>query len=489
MIKRVLLGLLALLLALVVAVAANTFLRGSRQIDVQPAPALAVDAQAVAESLAAAVRAKTIRDAQEPTRNAAEFDALHAHLAKRYPRVHAQLKREVVGRHALIYTWEGSDAKLPAVGLMAHQDVVPIAPGTESLWTVPPFDGRIQDGFVWGRGAWDDKSALIGELEAIETLLAQGFKPRRTVMLLFGDDEEIQGQSGAGQIVALLKKRGIRLDFVIDEGQVISENVVPGVQAPVALIGLAEKGFVSIGLKVTAKPGHSSLPPPVGNSAIAILSKALDRIENRQFPASLDGAARYMFAALAPEMNLAARIPLTNLWLFGPLVKAQFEKSAVTNALIRSTTALTVVHAGNKDNVLPGEANAVVNYRLLPGDTVASALAHVREVVADERVEAAALGAPSEPSSTSSADADSFRLVARTIREVFPGTVVAPGLTLTGTDAKYYSQVADQVYRFSPVKIQPADIARLHGTNERIAVANLADLVRFYHRLVQQAAQ
>ena len=484
MVKRVLWVLLAAVLLLAAAVAVNTLRQGSRQIEVAPAPPLAVDEKGVADKLSAAIRFQTISSHDDASLNAGEFQKLHAHLRERFPRVHASLQREVVGGLTLLYTWPGSDANAKPIALLAHQDVVPIAPGSEAKWQTAPFSGEVRDGYVWGRGAWDDKANLIAQLEAVEMLLAGGFKPRQTVYLVFGADEEVGGMRGAVQVVKLLQERKVRLDFVIDEGLLITEGVMPGLKQPAALVGIAEKGYLSVVLKVPATPGHSSMPPPKGTSAIGMMSAALRRLDDEQLPGTIRGVAREMFETIAPEMGGFQRVALSNLWLFGPLVQAQLEKAASTNAMLRTTTALTIVNAGNKDNVIPGEAQATVNFRLLPGDTTQSVLQHVRGKTG-ERFELIALPAASEPSPVSPTQSASYQLINRTVRSLFPGTLVAPGLMIAATDSRHFAPVSDHIYRFSPVRARPEDLARFHGTNERIAVANLGELVRFYHQLLR----
>lgn len=488
MIKRVLLALLALVLLLAAAVAVNTWRQGSRQLQVPPAPRLAIDEQGAAERLAGAIRFQTIASREEAQPQAAEFLKLHEYLQQRYPRVHATLKRELVGGYSLLYTWPGSDAAAKPILLLAHQDVVPISPGTESKWEQPPFSGNIQGGFVWGRGAWDDKGNLIAQMEAVELLLAQGFQPRQTIYLAYGHDEEVSGLRGAVQIARLLQERGVRLDFVLDEGLLITEGIMPGLATPAALIGIAEKGYLSVVLKVPATPGHSSIPPPKGNSAIAMMSAALRRLDDEQLPAGIRGVAREMFESLAPEMPLVQRILLSNLWLFGPLVQAQLEKGASTNAMLRTTTALTIMKSGNAENVIPGEAEATVNFRLLPGDTIAGVTEHVKqktENAAGGRFELIALPGAVEPSPVSPTASASYQLIQRTMRELFPDVLVAPGLMVAATDSRHFTALSDHVYRFSPVRAKPEDLSRFHGTNERLAISNFAEVIRFYHQLLR----
>jgi carboxypeptidase PM20D1 len=488
MIKRAALIIFGLLLALVAAVAANTLRHGSRQLAVPPAPPLAVDEAGVAQRLAGAIQFQTIASRDDADANAAEFRKLHEYLQQRYPKLHANLKRELVGGYSLLYTWAGSDSKALPVLLMAHQDIVPISPGTEMQWEVPPFSGEIKGGFVWGRGSWDDKGNLIAQMEAIEMLLAGGFKPRQTIYLAYGHDEEVSGMRGAMQIAKLLQERGIKLDFVLDEGLLITDGIMPGLAKPAALIGIAEKGFLSMVLKVPAQPGHSSMPPPKGSSAIGMMSAALRRLDDEQLPAGLRGVAREMFETIAPEMSGLSRVALSNLWLFGPVVRAQLEKSASTNAMLRTTTALTVVKAGNAENVIPGLAEATVNFRLLPGDTIAGVTRHVREKAGSERFELIALPGAAEPSPVSPTASSSYDLINRTMRSIFPDVLVAPGLMIAATDSRHFTSASDHIYRFSPVRAKPEDLARFHGTNERIATGNLAELVRFYHQLLRNAA-
>jgi carboxypeptidase PM20D1 len=487
MIRKVGLGFLLAIAVLIAAVALNTFRQGSRQLDVAPVMPVAVNTTAAAQRLTGAVRLRTISYRDQPDANAEEFLKLHDHLTKHYPTVHTVLKREVVGGRSLLYTWQGSEAAARPIMLMAHQDVVPIAPGTKADWRVEPFSGEIRDGFVWGRGAWDDKGNLCAIMEAVELLLVQGFRPRQTIYLALGHDEETGGVRGAAVIAALLQSRGVRLKFVLDEGLIITEGVLKGLDKPVALIGTAEKGFLTLALSTTAQAGHSSMPP--SRTTIGTLSEALVRLEHKQMPAAIRGVTKEMFETLAPEMQGFNRVLLSNLWLFGPLVKSQIEKTPSTDAMLRTTTALTVIHAGEKDNVLPGWADALVNFRLLPGDTYEHVVDHVKNTVANEAVKIApSTPFSSEASPISPTDSVSYQLINRTIRELFPGTVVAPGLMIGGTDSRHMSAITDGVYRFSPVRARSEDLPRFHGTNERISVDNYAELIRFYHRLLTNAS-
>jgi len=477
------------LLALVIGVGAKTLLTPSKQIAVAPVKPVAVDGEAAAARLGAAVRFKTIAVQDQLQANAEQFAGLQAHLQASFPKLHALLKREVVGERSLLYTWAGSDAAAQPIALMAHQDVVPIAPGTENEWEQPPFSGALQGGFVWGRGAWDDKGNLMSIMEAVEMLAASGFRPRQTIYLVFGQDEEIGGERGAKQVAALLKQRGVQLQFVMDEGLLITEGILKGLARPAALVGVAEKGYMSLEVTATATPGHSSMPPPQPEqSAIGMLSAGLVRLEDKQMPAAIKGLSREMFETLAPEMQGINRVFLSNLWLFKPLVERELQKSASTNAVMRTTTALTVISGGNKDNVLPGHASATVNFRLLPGDSSEQVMAHVQEVLANPAMKLGKSGFVSEASPVSATTAPGYQLIAKTLRQLHADTIVAPGLMTGATDSRHFIGIADTIYRFSPVRAHPQDLARFHGTNERISIANYVELIQFYHQLLTNTA-
>ncbi len=479
---------IALSIAAVIAALAciNVLRLGPRQIAVAPILPPPVDERRAVEHLSAAVRFQTISRDLAPEIDRGEFLRLHTFLEEAFPHVRAILTREVVNGYSLLYSWTGADPTAKPIVLMAHQDVVPIAPGSESQWHAGPFSGAVKDGYIWGRGAWDDKGNLMSILEAVESLAEAGFKPRRTIYLAFGHDEENGGAEGASAIASLFKLRGIRPEFVLDEGLLIAEGIMPGLDPPVALIGIAEKGSATLKLTTAAPPGHSSMPG--ARSAIGSLATALERVEHAPYPAVVGGVAGDMLRAIAPEMHGLNRLALSNLWLLEPLVRRQLAAAPSTNALLRTTTAITIVRGGDKENVLPGTAEAWVNFRLLPGDTVRGVVEHVRRAVDDERVHIEVLPQSSEASPVASQTSDGYRLISRTVRELFTGVVVAPGLMIGGTDSRHMVGVAGNVYRFSPVRARAEDLSRFHGTDERISAENYIEMIRFYETLIRDAA-
>ena len=465
------------LLAAAACVAAVVVVRAWR-FRPEPRPAAVpatskVDPAAVAERLAAAIRFRTVSRGDGAAVEAEAFDGLRAWLEATYPAVHRALVREVVAGHSLLYTWRGSDASLPPALVMSHQDVVPVE--AEAEWSQPPFEGRIDSGHVWGRGALDDKIGVVAILEAAERLAASGFAPRRTLHLAFGHDEETGG-TGATAVAGLLAARGVRLESVLDEGQIIANGIVPGVARPVALVGVAEKGYVDVELEVAGEGGHSSMPPP--RTAIGILAAAVKRVEDHPMPARPRTMWR-LLDVVGREMPFGQRLAVANLWLFGPLVERALARVPSANAGLRTTTAATVIQGGVKSNVLPARARAVVNFRLMPGDTAARVVEHVRRVVDDPRVKVHAAGSREASRESRSAGAAWERLRASVLRN-FPDVAVAPALVLGGTDSRHFQDVSDDTYRFLPIAVGPDDLARVHGKDERVAVAALGPAVAFY---------
>src|SRR3954470_22075464 len=486
-IRNILLFAVAVIVILAGVLAFNTFTHGSRQLQVAAVPRAEVDAQAAGRRLAEAIRFRTISSYEKPDQHAEALRGMQAHIEKSFPAFHAAAKREIVGRYSLLYTWTGSDPRAQPIALLAHQDVVPVAPGTEKDWKQPPFDGVISDGFIWGRGSWDDKGNLYAMLEAAEQMAIAGFRPKRTIYFAFGHDEEVGGIRGAKAIAALLASRGVRLDYVIDEGLLIAEGLIRGLQRPAALIGVAEKGYATLVLTAHATPGHSSMPPR--DTAIGMMSAALARLEDHRLPTQVRGAVSEMFDMLAPEMKGFNRVALSNLWLFKPLLLKEFEKNGPSEATVRTTTALTIFNAGDKDNVLPGNAEASVNFRLIPGDTQASVADHVRSTIRNERISIKPFPGNTDPPPVTDTTSPSFQMLNRTIREVFPDVIVAPGLMVAATDSRHFVGLTDKIFRFSPVRATSEDLKRFHGTNERLSIANYADMIRFYRRFLENVAK
>jgi len=475
----IVLSVLLLVLVIVVTVRTIRFVPSTSDTGAV-APLPSVNDSMLAQHLAGAIRIPTVSYQDSAPRRAA-LTALHAYLASIFPRTHATLAHEVVGDASLLFKWAGTDTTLEPIVMMAHLDVVPVEPGSERDWTHPPFSGDIADGFIWGRGSLDDKIGVLSELEAVEALVAEGVRPRRTVYLAFGDDEEVLGR-GATDIVAVLRSRGVHPAVAIDEGSAIVRGVIPGTSRPVGLIGIAEKGFASVELTVRGTGGHSSMPPD--QTAVGVLAHAIDRLETHPMLASLNSTAA-MFERVGPSMDLPYRVVMANLWLTRPLLLHILAGSPTTNAAIRTTTAPTVIQGSPKDNVLPIRARAIVNFRIIPGETPESVFRHVLNTVDDPRVAITFSGVPNPPSPVSSTSSASYLTLARTIRSLEPDAIVGPSLVIGATDSRHYAGFARDVYRFLPMQLGEADLARIHGTNERVGVHDYGRSVAFMTKLIR----
>jgi carboxypeptidase PM20D1 len=490
-----LIPLAVVLLFLAAFVLFRTAMYTSSEKEVPPTALIDVDSLTIAEHLGRILRCDTISNADPEHEDWQAFKGLKQELAGMYPRLHRTLAVETVNRHSLLYTWQGSDLELKPILFAAHMDVVPVEPGTEAAWVHPPFSGEVADGYIWGRGALDDKSSIVGLMEAIEALLKQGFHPERTIYLALGHDEEITGLNGAREIARLLRERGVELEAVLDEGGFLIGGLLPGVSRPSALIGIAEKAYLSLELRVQCSGGHSSAPQ--APTAIGRLSRAIHRLESHPMPAHLEYLA-WQMDSIASELPFSMRLLMGNRWLFGGLIARRVAGQPAINAMLRTTTAPTIIQAGIKENVLPSEAHAVVNFRLLPEDSIQHLIEHVTRVIADGEVHLRVLTLPTgKPEDTdglapagsiSNIDGPVFPLLEETIRQVFPEALVSPYLVSGATDSRYYAPICSQVFRFLPVRIEMSDRERVHGTNERLALKNCGDMVQFYHQLISTLA-
>jgi carboxypeptidase PM20D1 len=482
MIKKLAIALLALLGTFFLILVARAARFNSRQVALSPPAQAIFDLEAALQRLSRAIQFRTVTSQDPAQLPAEEFRRFHAFLSEAFPQAARQLRREAVGGHSLLYTWRGVDTGAKPILLMAHMDVVP---ADDQDWRYPPFSGARAGGYVWGRGAMDDKGAVMALLEAVEHLLASGFAPKRTVYLAFGHDEEVGGHGGAAKIADLLRSRRTELEFVLDEGMNILSGILPGISARVALVGTAEKGYLSLRLTAKTAGGHSSLPP--GTTAIGLLAAAVTRLEADPFPSRLSGPIREMLEFLGPEMGWANKVALANLWLFDPLVRSQLARSPVTNAAIRTTTAPTIFKAGTTENVLPGSAELVVNLRLLPGDTIAGATERVRRVIAEPNITITPLPVQLEPSPVSDSRSPSFELIQRTIRQIAPDALVAPALLVAGTDSRHYASLTKNIFRFLPITLGSGDMGRYHGLDERISFEDYERCIRFYAQLIRNS--
>ncbi len=432
------------------------------------------------EHLAKIISFKTISYPNVDNVDWEEFQRLHSWLKEAYPLVHEHLELEMIGGYTLHYTWKGTSSDLEPILLLAHQDVVPT--GEDSGWEHGPFSGDIDDMFIWGRGTLDVKIQIIGILEAIEALLIEGFTPQRSIHLCFGHDEEVGGYHGASAAVELFKERGLRFAYVLDEGGAVSEGMIKGIDKPIATIGIGEKGYLDIEIKSLSPGGHSSMPMP--HTALSRIAKAITRLQKHPMPLRLEVAPSAMFKVLGPHMSLTNRIVLANLWIFKPLFLSIMSKNNTSNSMIRTTIASTMASGSGAANVLPTEATAILNIRLLHGDTVESVVEYIKKVIDDPQVSVTPLR-EENPSHLSPVEGKEFSLIKNTVAKVFTDAIIAPYLMVGGSDARKYEAVSDKVYRFGPYQLPAAELGRMHSYNERISIDNVKKGCLFYEELIK----
>lgn len=424
---------------------------------------------------------------QVPTVSAASDDAdlapfeQFAHLlGELYPLVTEHLERERITDVGLCYRWPGADPTLDPAVLMAHFDVVPV--DDLDTWTHPPFAGAIVDGWVWGRGALDDKGPLIVTIEAVENLLAAGFTPRRDIYLSFGGNEETTGEA-ARSIAHTLRDRGITPWLVLDEGGAVVEAPLPFVRGSAAMIGTGEKGTLTVQLTAADDGGHASAPPSL--TAVGRIARAVDRVRPGSFPARTPAAVSVMLDQFArrarglarPLYRLLARAP----WLTARLFTAMGGEPA---ALVRTTVAPTMLGGGTAANVLPAQASATLNLRIALGETVAGTVKRIRRHIRDRRVRVEVIDG-SDPSPESSTDTAQFALLTQALAASHPDALAVPYVMMAATDSRFFHEFAPACYRFAPLAMSAELRATIHGVDERVAVAELERGERFHRVLIQ----
>ena len=414
-------------------------------------------------------------------------------LEELYPLVHRRLRKERLGERGLLFSWDagGGGAGLhspaasrpaedaPAV-LMAHFDTVP---AVAEEWSFPPFSGRIENGAVHGRGAVDDKGALVTLLDAVENLLAQGVTPARPVLISLGGDEETEGPS-AKAVSEELYARGIRPWLVLDEGGAVVGAPLPGLDQPSAMVGVAEKGAVTVTLTAVAPPGHASTPRRAP-SAPERLAKALTRLRKNPFPKRLNSTARTMFAAYESVATGRAKALVTLAPKLGPLTaRALATLGGEPAAVVQTTLAVTMLDSGTAHNVIPNTASATLNLRLAVGDSVEQVVATLKRAIRDDAITVTLVeGYPASPESRT--DSAQWRVIADAVAEAYPGTVVAPYVMLAASDARHFQRFTpDATYRFAPLAMSAAERAAIHGVDERVTVDALVRGERFYRHLL-----
>jgi carboxypeptidase PM20D1 len=477
--KKILIALFLLLLIFVGIIIFKTLSFKPSSYEAKAIPKIDIDSNAK-HRLAEAISIRTISFEDEEDFDSTQFQLFNIFLAENYPLLHEKAEHKIFNGYSHLFKLQGSEVNESPIILMGHIDVVPIA--SPAIWSVHPFTAGIKMDTIYGRGTIDDKSAVISLLEAMENLLSEDFIPRRTIYLSFGHDEEVSGGKGAGAIVKYLEEQNVKSDFILDEGGAITQGLIPGVEKETALIGIAEKGYVTYELTVNMMGGHSS--QPATETSIDVLSSAISTLKKNKFPGKITPALEAFMDAAGPHMGFTSRMAFANKTLFSSIIKKQYEKSNQGNANIRTTTSPTIFEAGIKENVIPTSSRAVVNFRILPGETVETVKDHIVNTIADDRVQVEIKGTGFNPSPISPSDNQAFTNLQKSILEIYPGILTVPNLVIGATDSRYYNSISNNIYRFAPFHLNPKNINCFHGVDERISVEEFEDAIRFYRQII-----
>lgn len=450
-----------------------------------------IDKEAAVEHLREAIRIPTVSMVEDYVDNVQPFIDYRNWLEKTYPLLNEKAERTIIAGYSIIYHLKGKNPELKGGCYLSHIDVVP-AP--KDGWEYDPFEGVLtDDGYIYGRGAQDMKSHMIALLEAVEYHLKNGKEFNRDLYLCFGHDEE-PGNScgGASSIVKYLYDKGVRMEFVIDEGGTVLDGKLLGVPHTVALIGAAEKGNGDLELVVKKAGGHASNPNPP--TADGILAKAVAKVESHPMKTRWTTLTKETFKELAPYCGGSAlgkifKFALTNRDVMSHLVKFVFTLAApMTNALVRTTFAPTMLWGSDARNVIPKEARANINYRMITGETADEVKAYLEKLlkkyVKKGQLEVRLLEY-SNPSAEADVHCSAYENIRTSICEVFPDIVVAPYMFIAASDARFYNPLTDNVFRFGPFINSLDDQARIHGINERLHVDQLEKAAQFFARCLE----
>ena len=427
------------------------------------------------------IRIRTVSHKDASRRDEAEFRKFPKYIKDEYPGIIKHLEFHQEGLYGCYLIWQGTDGSLKPGVFMAHFDVI----GVENQhWTMEPFGGDMFDGCIWGRGTLDTKNTVSGILCAVDALLKEGYAPERTLYFVFGGDEELMGELGTGRMCEIFREKGMFFDFVLDEGSIVADGMVPGIKGKTALIGIGEKGFANFCIKTHGAGGHAAYPPRV--TAGGRLARALYRLEKKKSPLRTTLELKKFLEGAAPYVPLASAVLFSNLWLFAPLITLILSLSPKSAALVRTTRSITIIRGGDADNVLPQNTEAVINCRLLPGDTVIRALERCKRVIRDPEVEIMVdkNGGAGDPRSAGSLKR--YGILSEVIRNVFPDAVIAPNLVTASTDSKYFADISAEIYRFVPMVLTEEEVDRIHGSDERISVENFYRGIVFFKEAVRR---
>ena len=436
------------------------------------------------QRLSKALQFETISDYDSSTFDPSVYKNFIHYLREQFPLTHQKLELKIINEFSLVYYWKGTDSQKAPVLFLGHYDVVPAEASTLKQWTHPPFSGYIDNEWVWGRGAIDDKFQVMSLLEAAEKLLTENFSPRQDIYFAFGHDEEISGEHGALKIAEYLKTKDIEFAMVLDEGGVMVKDVFPGITKTIALIATAEKGDMNIEMAVFDKGGHSSVP--TGETAIDILSKAIIKLNKHPMPARLQEPTIEMLNVLAPYFDGKTRFALKHRGLFKKKILKKLADNRGTNALIRTVMSTTMLRGGAKENSLPTFAAVNINVRLLQGDSIESVMQYLHKITNDPRIQLTLKRPYHNASAITPSNGKAWQVLSNTIKDNWPEVIITPLVAPGTTDSRHYASLSKNIFRFIPVTVNNESKEQIHGINERISINEYLKSILFYAELIKK---
>ncbi|MCL2253254.1 MAG: M20/M25/M40 family metallo-hydrolase [Lachnospiraceae bacterium] len=442
--------------------------------------------------LSEAITFRTISNPDDTKTDWNEFFKFHDWLKATYPLTHNTLKHEVVGKASMLYKWSGKSDSLRPFALLAHMDVVPVEESTLKDWTHPPFDGFADEKTIWGRGAADMKNQLVAIFETVERLLSENYTPDRDIYICLGHNEEVQiGEgSGAKEIARLLRERGIHFEFILDEGGAVTDSSFFGLKSPTAMIGLAEKGYADIRVTVSGEGGHAAEPP--AHTALGNLALLITAIEANPMKQRLIEPVISTLNTLAHHSSFLLRLASASKRLLKPFIFAYLARDRQTNAMTRTTIAVTMSEASPAANVLPQKASALFNVRILPGDSIEKVVNHFKKIAfktfrnkTEVKIEVLKSAEPAELQKLGQA----YELIRSFLPSIITGVIPVPYLVTGATDSHEYTHITDEIYRFYPFVLSEDEINSMHATDERIRLKSLAGALRFNYQFIKKAGE
>ena len=405
-----------------------------------------------------------------------KWEAFHKVLKELFPLVHEKLEVTDIDGN-LLYYWQGRSREKPIL-LMSHQDVVPA--GGE--WKYPPFSGTIAEGKVWGRGTGDTKCSVMAFLQAVEELLSEGYTPDCDVYLSSSCTEEVGGD-GCPKLVEEIRRRGVDLFLVVDEGGAIVREPIGGIPGNFAMLGVFEKGCADVDFTARGRGGHASAPGK--DTPIDRLSAFVRDVNKYPFQKKLLPEVAAMFSRLAPYCSFPLKLVLGNLWLFGPVLKLALPAiSPTAAAMLKTTVAFTMSSGSQAYNVLSRTATVSANIRYIPHQGEKETLSILEKLAKKHDLKMTVVNS-NDYSPSADIHGEAFRSVEAAIAQTFPGLPAIPYVMTGATDARFYQRYFPDCVRFAPVVYGPEQMASMHAPNENLEYNCLPGAVRLYKNLIK----